>query len=501
MVASWVEEELATVDLKHKRRNKRLKRLVSDLAAMPAASIPAAVGGGRNETEAAYRFFNNPNVEFDALLAPHREATLNRIREHKTVILAQDTSEIELTRPEQQVVGAGPLDEGSRRGCFIHPLLALSPEGVPLGTVAAECWTREDSPAGVNKPNKATRVKQRKSLPIEDKESLRWVTGLEEAHAVAALIPETEIITVADSESDIYEMLVAGQGTADQTADETDGDASRPRAQWIIRACQNRALRTANADDSDAATHLYDAIEAGDVLATYEVSVRGREPKVACETRGRRQARESRQARVEVRACEVTLRAPHRSDRKLPDVTINSVLVREIDPPEGEEPIAWRLLTSLPITTAEEVLRVIKMYCLRWMIEVFFRVLKQGCRIAWRRFEHLDRGTRFLAVAWLVSWRTLSVTRLGRDLPDRNCEAVFEASEWKAVSQVTQKRPPPETPPKLQEMVRMVAQLGGYINRPRADEPGSETIWKGLQRMHDMALCWDLFGPGDRETS
>ena len=129
------------------------------------------------------------------------------------------------------------------------------------------------------------------------------------------------------------------------------------------------------------------------------------------------------------------------------------------------------------------------------MIEVFFRVLKQGCRIEWRRFEHLDRVTRYLAVALLVSWRTLYVTRLGRDFPDLDCEAIFEASEWKAVYQVTQQRPPPETPPKLQEMVRMVAQLGGYINRPRVDEPGSETIWKGLQRMHDMALCWDLFGP------
>ena len=498
MVASWVEEELGTVNLKHKQRNRRLKRLVSDLAAMPAASIPAAVGGGRAETEAAYRFFDNPNVEFDAILAPHREATLKRIREHKTVILAQDTSEIEWTRPEQQVVGAGPLDEGSRRGCFIHPLLALSPEGVPLGTVSAQCWTREDPLPLKNKPSKATRVKQRKSLPIEDKESLRWVTGLQEAHAVAALVPETEIIMVADSESDIYELLVAGQAAADETH---AGEAVTKRAHWIVRACQNRALRTEPDADSDVATHLSEAVEAGAVLSTYEVSVRGREPKVSCETRGRRQARQSRQATVEVRSCAVTLRAPHRPDRKLPDVTVNAVLVREIHPPEGEEPIEWLLLTSLPITTEAEVLRVIQTYCLRWMIEVFFRVLKQGCRIEWRRFEHLDRVTRYLAVALLVSWRTLYVTRLGRDFPDLDCEAIFEASEWKAVYQVTQKRPPPETPPKLQEMVRMVAQLGGYINRPRADEPGSETIWKGLQRMHDMALCWDLFGPGNRKTS
>ena len=143
------------------------------------------------------------------------------------------------------------------------------------------------------------------------------------------------------------------------------------------------------------------------------------------------------------------------------------------------------------------MLRVIRCYCLRWVIELFFRVLKQGCRVESRRFESLNRVTRFLAVALIVAWRTLHVTRLGRDFPDLNCEAVFEPSEWKPVYQVIQKRRPPKKPPQLQEMVRMVAQLGGYVNRPRPDEPGAETIWKGLQRLHDMALCWETFGPGN----
>ena len=521
-VANWVEEELGTVDLKHKRRNSRLKRLVSDLAAMPAASIPAAVGGGHAETTAAYRFFDNPNVEFDAILAPHREATLARIRQHKSVILIQDTTEIDVTRPEQQVAETGPLDQGARRGFFVHPLIALSTEGVPLGTLSAHHWSREDSPPLTEtkpkkktkeqaKKDKAARDKLRKSIPIEDKESLRWVTTLQEAHAVAAQIPDTEMIVVADSESDIYEYIDAGQSVAyeaneDEAGEDADAASTlcdetppKTRAQWIVRGCQDRALCVAPGSDSDAATSLSEALEAGSVLTTYEVSVRGREQKVDCETRGRRQARQSRQAIVEVRSCAVVLRAPYRPDRKLPDVPVNAVLVREIAPPEGEEPIEWLLLTSLPITTTEEVLRVIQTYCLRWMIEIYFRVLKQGCRIEWRRFEHLDRLTRYLAVALLVSWRTLYVTRLGREFPDLDCEAVFEASEWKAVYQVTQKQTPPETPPKLQEMVRMVAQLGGYVNRPRSDEPGSETIWKGLQRMHDMALCWDLFGPGNLE--
>jgi hypothetical protein len=482
--ASWVEEEMATVDLGHKRRNDRLKLVIGDLAAMPAVSIPAAVGGGRAETEAAYRLFENEAVEFQAILAPHSEATLRRVREQRSVVVAQDSSEMDLTRPGQQVRGAGPLDDGARRGCFLHPWVAFTPEGVPLGTLGAECWTREEM---TGEPlDQAARHKLRKQTPIEEKESQRWVTGLRQAHLVAASAPDTEVIAVADSEADIFELLVEGQSLEGQ-------------AEWIVRACYDRALQCdKNAADA-AARSVSQAVQAASVVTTYEVQVRGREPKVGCETRGRRQPRESRTATVEVRACTVTLRAPYRSDRRLPNVTVNVVWVHELNPPAGEPPIEWLLLTSLPVTTAEESLRIIQTYCLRWMIELFFRVLKQGCRVEQRRFETLERFQRFLAVALIVGWRTLYVTRLGRDFPDLDCEAVFEPSEWKAVYQVTQRKPPPRTPPKLQVMVRMVAQLGGYVNRPRPDEPGAETIWKGLQRMQDMAHCWDLFGPGSTE--
>jgi hypothetical protein len=402
MVAAWVEEEMETLDLRHKQRDNRLKSLLSDLAAMPSASIPAAVGGGRAETEAAYRFFDNSSVEFDAILAPHGDATLKRVRECSTVVIPQDTSELDFTRPNQQVEGAGPLDGGSRRGCFIHPLLVLTPEGVPLGTLSAECWTREE--ASPVKVDKAERDHERKHTPIEDKESLRWVTGLQRAHELAAQVPETEVISVADSEADIYELLVAGQ------TPETEGTAGAttvPRAQWIVRACQDRALRRPKGGDEDAARRLFSAAERCPVLATYEISVRGRESKIAKETRGRRQARESRQATVEVRACTVTLRAPYRPDRKLPDMTVNVVFVREVNPPTGEEPISWLLTTSLSINSDDQVLRVIQTYCLRWTIEIFFRVLKQGCRIEWRRFEAYERVQRYLAVALIVAWRVM----------------------------------------------------------------------------------------------
>jgi len=132
------------------------------------------------------------------------------------------------------------------------------------------------------------------------------------------------------------------------------------------------------------------------------------------------------------------------------------------------------------------------------LIEVFFRVLKSGCRVQERRFEHLDRLLSCLAVYVIVAWRTLWVCRLGRSCPEMSCEAVFEPAEWKAVWKVIRRTAPPRVPPPLGELVRLVAQLGGYVNRRRGNPPGPQVVWIGLQRTYDFALCWQLFGPDAR---
>ena len=145
-----------------------------------------------------------------------------------------------------------------------------------------------------------------------------------------------------------------------------------------------------------------------------------------------------------MRAAQVTLRAPSRHDRKLPHVTINAVLVCEENPPEGDEPIEWLLLTDLPIESLDEVRQIIAYYCLRWMIEVFFRVLKSGCRVEERRFEQIDRLLTCLAVYLIVAWRTLYVCRLGRSCPEISCESVFEPAEWRAAWKVVRREDPPQ---------------------------------------------------------
>jgi hypothetical protein len=202
---------------------------------------------------------------------------------------------------------------------------------------------------------------------------------------------------------------------------------------------------------------------------------------------------------VAVRAGTVTLRAPERTAGQSADVTVNAVLVAEVDPPEDDVPVEWLLLTSLPIDTIEQVRLVIQYYSTRWMVELFFRVLKSGCRVEDRRFEELERLLPCLAVYLIVAWRVLFLCRLGRGCPEMSCEAVFEPAEWKSVYLVVRREPPPKVAPKLQEMIRLVAQLGGYVNRSRDDEPGPQTLWLGLQRLHDIATCWKVFGPEAHE--
>ena len=476
MLAPWVIDEMKTANLPDKRLNERLGAVLSQLAALPTASIPAACGGYA-EMAAAYRLFENERLRFEDILQPHIDATRRRIAEQPVVVLVQDTTELEFTRPQQQVRGAGPLDGSKRRGAFLHPLHAFTPDGVPLGTIAARVWTRPDEPP----LPAAERQRRRKALPIEQKESQRWIDMLHCGKNLAAEMPGTRLICVADSEADIYEHLA-------------EAEAEPRRLDWIVRAAGDRALQS-DADDAASAGLLRAEVLKSPVLFTKTIAVRAREPKVACNARGRCQPRVAREAEMEVRVTRVTLHAPYRRDRKLPPLVVNVVLVREIAPPPGEDPIEWILLTSLPIATVEEVAAVIQYYCVRWMIEIIFRTLKSGCRVEERRFETMDRLSLCLAVYLIVTWRTLFVCRLGRGLPDVSCEVLFEPAEWRSAWRVVRRLSPPAEPPKLSEMVRMVAQLGGYVNRKRKDEPGPQTVWLGLQRLHDITLCWHVFGP------
>ena len=475
MVSTWAAEEMASVTLGDERLDDRAAAVLSAMGNRPNLSIPAACSG-HAEMTATYHFFDNKKVTFEKVMEPHAQRTRQRMDQQKIVLLVQDTTEIDLTRPQQKVKGVGELD-GSRKGLLLHWMHAFTTDGTPLGTAWADVIKR---PIVSHASHAAKRDKARRT-PIEEKESMRWLEGIRQSRTIAASLSQAQCICVGDSESDIYECILEPRAAV---------EGGPPVHDWVIRACHDRALF----DDPDEFRLMREKVVATPVLYTAQVKVRQRKAMTSVEKRVRRKFRSTREAQVEVRAATITLCAPRRDGLKLPAVTVNMVLVYEPQPPKGAEPIVWMLLTTLPIDRPEQVRLVVQYYCLRWNIEILFRTLKLGCRLEQRRFEDVKRILPCMAIYLIAAWRTLLTCRLGRECPDVDCEVLFEPSEWKAVWCAVKQTKPPRKKPTLSEIVYLVAQLGGYVRRP-SSKPGVQTIWVGMQRVYDLALAWDTFGP------
>ena len=208
------------------------------------------------------------------------------------------------------------------------------------------------------------------------------------------------------------------------------------------------------------------------ILAERTLDIRGRDPK-SKDARKRKQPREARTAVVVIRAARVKLRGPSRPGGKLEDVEVNVVLVTEPNPPPGAEPIEWILLTDLPIDTVEDVLRVIDYYTCRWQIEIYFRILKSGCKVEESQLETAERFEPYLALNMIVAWRIMHVMMLGRDCPDLPCDIAFDDDEWQSVYATVKKETPPSQPPPMKTMVGMIASLGGWLGRKCDGQPVS----------------------------
>lgn len=493
----WIEKEIATARFgttkaktraakprtakprKTKAVNRRLTRrfqtVLDAMSRKPSLKFPAGCNG-RAEVDAAYRFLDNEHVTFLSILRPHAEASLERIREQTVVLIPQDTTELDLTRPREVMVGAGPLNDSERLGFYDHVSLALTPEHLALGVVDAKVWARD--PVEFEKDADQKRA-ERRDKEIEDKESIRWVEGYRAACQVAREASATHVVSLADSEGDVYEYLMDAQAV----------EGVR-KASFIIRACQNRALvMPAETRAPEMARWLRERLAGTPVLAERTLEVRARYPK-SKDGRKRRQPREPRTAVVDFRAARVTLRGPDRTGRKLPDLEVNVVLASERDPPPGVEPIEWILLTDLPIETVEDVLKIIDYYMCRWQIEIYFRILKSGCKVEESQLETAARFEPYLALCQIVAWRVMHVMMLGRECPELPCDVAFDADEWQAVYAAVKKQPPPAEPPSIKTIVGLIASLGGWLGRPCDGEPGPKAVWVGMQRMTDLALGW-----------
>ena len=480
MISQWVMDELQPVDLVDKRLEQRFRKLLDSLSQASSASIPAACDD-RAEMVAAYRFFDNDKVQFENVLQPHIESTYRRVAQQQVALLVQDTTELDLTRPHSEVNGVGPLQNGNRCGALLHLLHAFTTDGTPLGTMSAEAWTREPKTETekLKRGSSAKRVRCARK-PFKEKESYRWLTTAEHCAEIKSHCPQTQLIMLADRESDITQVIDYCRGQYD--------------FDWIIRSEGSRVLNRENKGDTSISVH--DSLSKTQPQFEQALDIRERHcwgSQTVKHNPGKAERR-ARTVNVSVHADRITINDPRAGKRE--GVTVNAVLVRETCPTNRDQPLEWLLLTSLPIDNREAVEQIIEYYLKRWMIELFFKVLKSGCKIESRRFEHIDRFLPALGLYLIVAWRSLYVCRVSRALADASCELLYTEAEWKGVWQITTKTQPPRKPPKLMELTRLMAGLGGYIDRKNTGPPGPQTVWLGLQIMHTIADCWLTFGPG-----
>ena len=448
----WAEDEFGAADLGDKRLTNRLVSLVRDFYARPQASIPQACQS-RAKTKAAYRFFDHPHMSMDKVLEQHYESTLGRASKEEVVLAVQDTTSLNYTaHPATENLGpiGYRLDRGI--GLILHDTMAFNRDGTPLGLLDVQCWARDGQDFG--------KKKRRHELPIEEKESHKWLISFRKVVEAQRRCLQTTLVSVGDREADIYELFELALK-----------EPAGPKL--LVRASQNRVL-------AQEQGHLWEKVNEQEVAGIQEVHV----PR-----RGRRPARV---ARLEVRFAQITLKPPIRKP-KLQELTIWAVLAQEVDAPEDVEPIEWMLLTTCPVTNFEEATEKLAWYAIRWGIEVYHRTLKSGCKIEERQLGHADRIETCLGIDMVVAWRIVHLTKLGRETPDVPCTVFFEEAEWKALNTyVTGNPTTPEHPPSLREAMRMVASLGGFLGRKSDGEPGTKSLWIGLQRLDDLTAMWKI---------
>jgi hypothetical protein len=444
---SWPEQEMSTANFGDARLRRRAQLVLGGLSQRPENSIPSAFGSW-SETQAAYRLFSNEKVTADRVLEPHRDATLERMKEYPLVLCVQDTTELDYTS-KAQVQGLGPLTYENSIGLYIHPTLAITPERLCLGVLDQWTWARDAQDHGGK--DRQHRLKR----PLEEKESFRWLEGYRRICDLQTVLPQTRLVYVADRDSDLFELFEQGQ----------TGEAA-----WLIRGIQDRRLTDGR--------HLWEAIEEAGVVGMLEFDLPAGSDRPA------------RHVVQTLRTTRLKLKPPYRPDKKLHAVEVTAILAREEAPPEGVEPIQWLLLTNLLVESGQEAEEKVRWYVCRWQIEVYFRILKSGCKVEQLQLQTRDRLEIALAFYMIIAWRVLYLVMLARTVPDLSCEAVFAPEEWRAVHIVIHRQKPPSRAPKLGDFLSTMARLGGYLARKGDGPPGPKAIWIGLQRTRDFVIAF-----------
>jgi hypothetical protein len=452
----WAELEFGSSALGDARLNARIKHLARELAQHPEGSLPQALKDS-SALKAAYRFFDHDDVTSESILSSHIAHTYARMSQHKRVLIVQDTTYFDYAH-HPHTSGMGLLQSQGGHGLLMHGVLAITPQHVPLGVLSARMWAR---PSDV-KPQTGNNADR----PIEDKESMKWLDGIAVAQTALQLCPDTEMVVVADREADIHEVYARC----------IDAGIS-----FVIRAFRQRRVA------GERPNELAAVLQQSPVLVRQDIVV----PK--------RGTQAARIAQVQVKAREVELKppTPRKKTMKLPALSpVWAIEVSEINPPVDVKPLYWLLLTNIEANDEAGAKEIIELYRARWGIEIWHRTLKSGCRVEDRQLQSRERIERMIALYAIIAWRIMYATLLARTMPDVACTLLLDQAEWQALyCRIHQTPIPCDQPPTLQQAIRWIAKLGGFIGRNSDGNPGSMTMWRGFQVLYAVTDMYKIFHP------
>jgi len=304
-----------------------------------------------------------------------------------------------------------------------------------------QCWARDSTQVG--------KKYRRHQLPIEEKESIKWLVSYRAVAKAQKLCSDTTLISVGDREADLYELF-----------QEALQDPCGPKL--LIRAERTRSRKVEQED-------LWQRMKAEPVAGLLDVVV------------PRRALRPARTARLEIRFAQVVLRPPASS--KLSALSIGAVYAREVGHgAEVTEPIDWMLLTTVKTESFEEACQRLSWYGRRWGIEVYHRTLKSGCRIEDRRLADAQSLEACLAIDLVVAWRVYWLTMVGRQNPDSPCDQILSEEEWHVLSAWATGKIADKAP-SVREAMHWIGKMGGWLARGKQDQPGTTCMWRGLARL------------------
>ena len=457
---SPVSEEFSVVDLGDPRRKKRLARIADTLADCPESSLPKAMGNP-SQLEGVYRFFGNPHISPEQVLDSHIACTVQRATQAGKVLVIHDTTEFGFGGEGRKDLKR--ISDGKKKGFLSHFSLCVGLDGKPLGSLGHYAWGREAERKGHRS--------QQQSQYDPDRESLRWADAI---HRTGELLyDKAETIHVADRESDCMELMA---------------ESIEHGHRFVFRLAHDRRL------DPDRrrvdVPMLFETLATAPLRLEREVAISERKGSRSERKTARFPVRKMRNATLEVRAQQLVISAGNGAPMHLPDgLWLNFIEVSEPNPPEGQEPILWRLVTTEPIDTVEQVAAVVDMYRCRWIIEEFFKAIKSGCSYQELQLETANALLVALSVYIPVAWRMLLMRWLDRNKPNEPATAVLSTTQVQVLKAVRQKdgKPLPSAPT-VHDALIAIAAIGGHLKQN--GPPGWMILSRGFAKLITMETGW-----------